>query len=44
MLWPDIEEIRKLVESNAIVDAVEKELGPLALARDMTDLPRPNVP
>ena len=44
VLWPDIEEIRKLVESNAIVDAVEKELGPLALARDMTDLPRPNVP
>jgi len=43
VLWPDIEEIRKLVESNAIVDAVEKELGPLALARDMTDLPRPNV-
>ncbi|HUU97507.1 MAG TPA: histidine ammonia-lyase [Phycisphaerae bacterium] len=43
VLWPDIEEIRKLVESNAILDAVEKELGPLALARDMTDLPRPNV-
>ena len=43
VLWPDIEEIRKLVESNAIVDAVEKEIGPLALARDMTDLPRPNV-
>ena len=44
VLYPDIEEIRKLVESNAIVDAVEAELGPLLLARDMTDLPKPNVP
>jgi histidine ammonia-lyase len=43
VLWPDIEAIRKLVESNAILDAVEKEIGPLALAHDMTDLPRPNV-
>ena len=44
VMYPDIEAIRKLVESNAIADAVEAEVGPLLLARDMTDLPRPNVP
>jgi histidine ammonia-lyase len=43
VLWPDIEEIRKLVASNAILEAVEQEIGPLHLARDMTDLPRPNI-
>ncbi len=43
VLYPDIEEIRKLIESNAILDAVEKEVGPLLMARDMTDLPTPNV-
>jgi histidine ammonia-lyase len=44
VLYPDIEAIRQLVESNAILDAVEKEIGPLLLARDVQDLPRPNVP
>ncbi len=44
VLYPDIEEIRKLVESNAILEAVEAEVGPLLLARDMTELPKPNVP
>jgi len=43
VLWPDIEAIRLLVESNEILDAVEAEVGPLALAREM-DLPKPNVP
>ncbi|MCK4343037.1 MAG: histidine ammonia-lyase [Phycisphaerae bacterium] len=43
VMYPDIEEIRKLIESNTILDAVEQEVGPLLLARDM-DLPRPNVP
>ncbi len=44
VLYPDIEAIRQLIESNTILDAVEKEIGPLLLARDMQDLPRPNVP
>jgi histidine ammonia-lyase len=44
VLYPDIEEVRKLVESNAILEAVEPEIGPLYLARDMKDLPRPDVP
>ena len=44
VMYPDIEEIRQLIESNTILDAVEKELGPLYMARDMTDLPKPNVP
>ncbi|MHC4235582.1 MAG: histidine ammonia-lyase, partial [Planctomycetota bacterium] len=43
VLWPDIEEIRKLIEANAILDAVEAEIGPLTLARDV-ELPKPNVP
>jgi histidine ammonia-lyase len=43
VLYPDIEEIRKLVEANVILDAVEAEVGPLLLARDM-DLPRPDLP
>jgi histidine ammonia-lyase len=43
VLYPDIEAIRQLIESNAILDAVEKEIGPLLLARDVQDLPRPNV-
>ncbi len=43
VLYPDIETIRRMVEECTILDAVEAELGPLALARDM-DLPRPNVP
>ena len=42
VLYPDIEEIRKLIESNTILDAVEKEIGPLQLARNV-DLPRPDV-
>ncbi len=44
VMYTDIEAIRQLIESNAILDAVEKEVGPLALARDMQDLPRPTVP
>jgi histidine ammonia-lyase len=44
VLYPDIEEIRKLLASNTILDAVEKEIGPLLMARDMKDLPTPNVP
>lgn len=44
VMYPDIEEIRQLIESNAILDAVESEIGPLQLARDVTDLPGPNVP
>jgi histidine ammonia-lyase len=43
VLYPDIEEVRKLIESNAILDAIEKEVGPLLMARDV-ELPRPNVP
>ena len=43
VMYPDIEAIRQLIESNTILDAVESEIGPLALARDMTDLPQPNV-
>jgi len=35
VLWPDIEEIRRLVASNAILTAVEAKVGPLHLARDM---------
>ncbi len=43
VLYPDIEAIRAMVEDCAILDAVEAEVGPLLLARDM-DLPQPNVP
>ncbi len=35
VLHPDIEAVRQLVESNTILDAVEKEVGPLLLARDV---------
>lgn len=42
VLYPDIEAIRLLVEDCSILEAVEAEVGPLALARDM-DLPTPNV-
>jgi histidine ammonia-lyase len=34
VLWPDIEAVRQLVESNGILAAVEAEVGPLQLARD----------
>jgi histidine ammonia-lyase len=44
VLYPDIEAIRRMVEDGSILDAVEAKIGPLKLARDMTDLPRPNVP
>lgn len=44
VLHPDIEAIRKMVEDGTILAAVEAEIGPLKLARDITDLPRPNVP
>lgn len=43
VLYPDIEEIRQLIESNTILDAVEKEVGPLLMSRDV-DVPVPNVP
>ena len=35
VLYPDIEAIRQLVASNAILDAVEAEIGPLQMARDV---------
>jgi histidine ammonia-lyase len=35
VLHPDIEAIRQLVESNTILDAVEKAVGPLHLAREI---------
>lgn len=43
VLHPDIEAIRQLIETNAIVEAVEARIGHLALARDM-ELPKPNIP
>jgi histidine ammonia-lyase len=43
VLYPDIEEVRKLIESNTILEAVEKEIGRLTMAREV-ELPRPNVP
>jgi histidine ammonia-lyase len=44
VMYPDIEEIRQLIASNTILDAVEQEIGPLHLARDLAgDLPRANV-
>jgi len=43
VLYPDIEAIRKMVEDCSILDTVEKEVGPLDLARDV-DVPKPNVP
>jgi histidine ammonia-lyase len=42
VLYPDIEAIRAMVEDCSMLDAVEGEIGPLALARDM-DLPKPDV-
>lgn len=45
VLYPDIEAIRQLVQDCSILDAVEKELGPLKLARDVEpEMPKPNVP
>ncbi|MFH1417715.1 MAG: histidine ammonia-lyase [Planctomycetota bacterium] len=44
VLYPDIEAIRVMVEDCSILEAVEAAVGPLKLARDMTDLPVPNVP
>jgi histidine ammonia-lyase len=44
VLHPDIEAIRKMVEDCSILEAVEAAVGPFKLARDMTDLPKPNVP
>ena len=43
VLYPDIEAIRQLIESNTILDAIENGLGPLQMARDV-ELPGPNVP
>ena len=42
VMYPDIEAIREMIESNTILDAIESEIGPLHMARDM-DLPQPNV-
>lgn len=39
----DVEAVRELMLSGAVIDAVENAVGPLRLARDITDLPRPNV-
>ncbi len=35
VLYPDIEAIRQLIEDGSILDAVETEIGPIALARDV---------
>ena len=43
VLYPDIEAIRQMVEDCSILDAVEAEVGPLLLARDM-DIPVPGAP
>jgi len=43
VMYPDIETIRRMVENNSILEAVEAEVGELALARDMVELPTPNV-
>ncbi len=43
VLYPDIEAIRQMIEDCSILDAIESEIGPLKLARDV-ELPRPNVP
>jgi histidine ammonia-lyase len=43
VLYPDIETIRRMVEDCSILNAVEGEVGPLALARDV-EVPQPNVP
>ena len=43
VMYLDIEATCKLIEDNTILDAVEAELGPLQLAREMDDLPQPNV-
>ena len=43
VLYPDIEAIRQMVEDCSILDAVEAEVGPLNLARDLV-MPEPNVP
>jgi histidine ammonia-lyase len=42
VLYPDIEAIRQLVAENTLLEAVEREVGPLSLARDM-DVPTPNA-
>lgn len=42
VLYPDIEAIRLMIEEGSILEAVEAEVGPLALARDM-EMPRPDV-
>ncbi len=42
VLHPDIEAIRRMVEDGAILDAVEKKIGPLQLGRDV-DLPGPDI-
>ncbi|MCP4592527.1 MAG: histidine ammonia-lyase [bacterium] len=43
VLYPDIEDIRCMVEDCSILEAVEAEIGPLLLARDV-DIPTPDLP
>ncbi len=43
VLHVDIEAIRRMIEDGSILEAVEAEVGPLALARNV-ELPGPNVP
>jgi hypothetical protein len=42
-MYPDIEAIRLMIEDNSILRAVEGEVGPLLLARDVKNLPAPKV-
>lgn len=42
VLYPDIEAVRELIESNTILDAVETEVGPILLARHM-EPPQPKL-
>jgi len=42
VLYPDIEAIRQMIADCSILEAVEAEIGPILLARDM-ELPQPNV-
>ena len=39
VMYTDIEAIQKMITDCSILDAVEREVGPLKLSRDMTDLP-----
>ncbi|MDY7109494.1 MAG: histidine ammonia-lyase [Planctomycetota bacterium] len=43
VLYGDIEAISALIEDGSILDAVEAELGPLEMARDVEGLPAPGA-